>query len=83
MGNMVRIQSYFPKQLLEELRLLAEENETSLAEVIRMATRDFAEKLSKAKASKNGASVLLKSASKIAFTGPKDLSSKADKYLYE
>lgn len=80
--SMVRVQSYFPKQLIEELKLLSEEEKVSLAELIRAAVRVFVDKTSKDRGYKNSASTLLKSVSKVGFTGPKNLASQIDKYIY-
>lgn len=79
---MVRVQSYFPRRLLEELKIIAEKNDVSLAEVIRVSAADFIENVSKSKSYKDGASILLKSYSRLKFKGPKDLSKILDKYIY-
>lgn len=79
---MVRIQSYFPKRLLEDLKEVAKKENVSLAKVIRRSTEDFVDKSSRAKFTKGGAAVLLNSARKISFSGGRDLSTKVDKYIY-
>lgn len=81
--NMVRVQSYFPKTLLEEIKLVAEENKISLAEAIRKAVSAFVREISLRRASKSDALMVLKSVSKVGFEGPKNLASKVDKILYE
>ena len=80
--SMTRVQSYFPNQLLDELRLIAQEQKVSLAEVIRASARVFVGKFSKKDVSKDGAATVLKSASRLNFSGPKNLSSQIDQYLY-
>ena len=81
-GSMIRIQSYFPKRLLEDLREVAKKENVSMAEAIRVSAEDFVDKVSKSKTFKGGASILLKSARKISFSGPRNLSKKVDKYIY-
>jgi hypothetical protein len=80
--NMVRVQSYFPRSLLEQLRLVAEEREVSLAELIRKAVSAFVKEVTLKGVPKSDATVVLKSVAKLGFKGPKNLASGVDKFLY-
>jgi len=80
--QMTRLQSYFPKPLLEELKVVARENRTSVAEIIRRATKEFAQRSAQGRQAKNGATLLLQSLKKVGFKGPRNLASRMDNYLY-
>lgn len=83
---MHRTQVYFPEEVLEILRQEAEEKNTTLAHVIRKKIEKTMPKLKKKKKKyKNAGDLLLemaKEAERLGASGPKDLATDPDKYLY-
>lgn len=88
---MHRTQVYFPEEILDILREEAEENNVSLAHVIRkkvVAGTPAVKKIKRKKKERKkmtGADFLQKmaeDAERLGFKGPKDLASSPDKYLY-
>ena len=78
---MIRTQVYLPKQLYQEVDLVAKEEKKPKAQVIREAIeKDMGKKRG------NASKFLLEIAAmakKNKWKGPKDLSKNIDKYLYE
>lgn len=86
---MHRTQVYFPEEILDLLREEAEENNVSLAHVIRKkvaAKTPAAKKIKKEKKRKKNAGDLFlemaRDARRMNAKGPKDLATNPDKYLY-
>ncbi|MDP2638412.1 MAG: ribbon-helix-helix domain-containing protein [Candidatus Levybacteria bacterium] len=78
---MIRTQIYLPKELYQEIDLVAKKENKPKAEIIREAVEEALEKKRG-----NAGDVLLKlakMAKKYNWKGPKDLSKNIDKYLYE
>lgn len=78
---MIRTQIYLPKDLYQEVNLMAEKENKSKASIIREALE---EKLTRKKAT-TGKTLLeiAQIAKEKQWKGPKDLSTNLDKYLYE
>lgn len=76
---MIRTQVYLPKELYQNINLLAEKENKAKAELIRELLIEGLRK----KQDLGGTSTLLKIAHKASKGAPSDLSSKIDKYLYE
>lgn len=88
---MQRTQVYFPKEYLDYLKKEAEEKDTSLADIIRKKVEKAEPKIKKTKKKKankthkNAGDLLLemaREAKEIGASGPKDLATNPDKYLY-
>jgi metal-responsive CopG/Arc/MetJ family transcriptional regulator len=79
---MIRVQSYFQKELIQELKMLSQLRGISLAEIIREAASSYVKKTADIHREKAGASTLLKSVPHLSFKGTKNLSSQMDKYIY-
>lgn len=78
---MIRTQIYLPKELYEEVGLVAKRQKKPKAQVIREAIE---EKMQEKRG--NAGEALLRLAAlgkKLNITGPTDLSSRIDEYLYE
>lgn len=78
---MIRTQVYLPKQLYQNIDLVAKKEKKAKAQVIREALEKGIEQKRE-----NGGKVLLEIAAmakKRGWKGPKDLSINIDKYLYE
>lgn len=77
--HMIRTQVYLPKDLYQDIRLLAKKEKKPAAQVIRQAIKRGLDKRPKQETLGNA----LLGLTKIAAKGPRDLSTKHDKYLYE
>ena len=86
---MHRTQVYFPEEVLEILREEAEKKNTTLAQVIRKkvesqtpAIKKIKKKKKKYKNAGNLLRAMAEEAERLGFSGPKDLATNPDKYLY-
>lgn len=78
--NMVRVQTYFPQDLLAELKFLAAEKGVSLAEILRQAAKKLVVRIREPK--KSQAESLSECLKRIRFKGKPDLSQKIDEIVY-
>ena len=78
--NIIRVQTYFPQDLLAELRFLAAEKGVSLAEILRQAAKKLVTRIRKPK--KSQAKSLMETLERIRFKGEPDLSQKIDEIVY-
>ena len=82
---MRRTQLYLPDRIHQELARKASEEKRTISDLTRQLLEEGL-KIKKTKKTVNSASFLLKLAEKAerrGWSGPKDLSNKTDKYLYE
>ena len=78
--SMIRVQTYFPQDLLLELKFLAAEKGVSLAEILRQAARKLTAGIKKSK--KTQAGMFLDIRKRLSFKGNPDLSQKVDEIVY-
>lgn len=82
--HMIRTQVYLPKDLYQEIKIVATKEKKASAQVIRDMLEEGVDK--KRKGRKTAGQALLElaeMAKKNNWRGPKDLSTNIDKYLYE
>lgn len=77
--NMMRTQIYLPKELHQELLLLAREKNTSLSELVRKG----AKRIIKEKTSRDKSAEVMANLANLNISGPKDLSKNHTKYYVE
>jgi len=78
---MIRTQIYLPKELYQEIDLVAKKENKPKAQVIREAVKSVLEARKESIGEALGR--LMEAGKKFRFHGPKDLSANHDKYLYE
>lgn len=78
---MIRTQIYLPKELYQEIDLVAKKEKKAKAQVIRESLKRALEK--KAETIGEALGKLIDAGKKFHLHGPKDLSTNHDKYLYE